>query len=350
MNNGIWILGATGRAGRGIARRLVDTGHEVVLAGRDPARVADAAAAVGDPRQVTGSLESVLAEAAAAAPPVVVNTVGPFARTAAQVVGTLPAGTHYVDIGNELGGVEAVLNRHDWALEHGNTLVAGAGFGVLATEATVLRLCENRPAPTRLRVDAIPSLASEGGVIGEALAGSMLGSAHEGGRRVAHNRLVRAGVATARQQLTTPSGDVVTTSSVPTGDLLAAWRASGAEEVVSGSSEIPSGPLVRAAFPVVSMTLRWPALRRIAVARLARTPLPVRVRPREFSWGHAWAQWADGSTGEMWLRLADAGQFYEDVAAETARRVFAGVRPGAHTPGVLFGATFATELGAEFVE
>ena len=350
MSNEIWILGGTGRAGRGIARRLVDTGHEVVLAGRDPARLAEAAATVGNPRHVTGSLESILAEVVEVAPAVVVNTVGPFARTAAQVVGTLPAGTHYVDICNELGGVQAVLDRHDWAAEHGSTLVAGAGFGVLATEAAVLRLCENRPAPTRVRVDAIPSLASDGGTIGEALAGSMLGSAHEGGRRVAHDRLVRAGVASARRRLTTPSGDVVTTSSVPTGDLLAAWRASGADEVVSGSSEIPSGPLIRAAFPLISLTLRSPALRRLAVARLARVPLPVRERPRKFSWGHAWAQWADRSTGEVWLRLPDAGQFYEDVAAETARRVLKGTSAGAYTPGALFGATYATELGGEFID
>lgn len=35
----IWVLGATGRSGRGIARRLHGTGHPVVLAGRDAARL-----------------------------------------------------------------------------------------------------------------------------------------------------------------------------------------------------------------------------------------------------------------------------------------------------------------------
>lgn len=347
MSDEIWILGATGRAGRGIARRLADSGHHVVLAGRDSARLV--AATMDGARQVVGPFDAVLAQLSDAAPAVVVNTVGPFARTAGQVLDALPPGTHYVDIGNELPGVQAVLDRHERAVANGSALVTGAGFGVLATEAAVLRLCQNRPVPARVRVDAIPSLATDGGVIGEALAGSMLGSAHQGGRRVAHGQLVRAGVASERLQLTLPSGDVVTTSLLPTGDLLAAWRASGAPEVVSGSSEIPSGAAIRATLPVLSLALRSATLRRLVIGRLARVPLPVRERPREFSWGHASAQWDDGTTAEVWLRLTDAGDFYENVAAETTRRLLVGTSPGAYTPGALFGATFASDLGAKFI-
>jgi hypothetical protein len=40
------------------------------------------------------------------------------------------------------------------------TIVTGASFGVLATESLALRACERRPAPARVRADAIPSLAS----------------------------------------------------------------------------------------------------------------------------------------------------------------------------------------------
>jgi short subunit dehydrogenase-like uncharacterized protein len=350
VSGGIWVLGATGRSGRGIARRLRDTGHPVVLAGRDAGRLKGMSAGLGDAEIVSGSLESLLAQLRSAAPAVVVNTIGPFARTAIPVIEACPPGTHYVDIGNELPGVRAILDRHDRAAADGSTLVSSAGFGVLATESVVLRVCEGRPAPARVRVDAIPSLATEQGVIGDALAGSMLDGAPDGGRRVEHGRLVRFPVAGARQQLTTPAGDTVTSAALPVGDLLAAWRASGAASVIAATSAIPSGLAVRAAFPALSVLMRWPALRRLAISRVARIPMGARERPRPFSWGHARAEWDDGTSREGWLRLGDAQQFTEAAAAEVARRLLGNqAPPGAYTPAALFGASLATDVGGEFV-
>lgn len=250
MSDTMWVLGATGRSGRGIARLLAESGHSVVLAGRAEAGLAGLAAELGgDVTVVSGSYESLLVQLRAAAPAVVVNTIGPFARTSVQVIEACPPGTHYVDIGNELPGIHAVLDGHARAVADGRTVVTGAGFGVLATESVVLRVCDGRPAPARVRVDAIPSLATHKGVIGSALAGSMLDGVPEGGRRVEHGRLVRSPLAAAREQLTTPAGDTVSTAALPTGDLLAAWRGSKAASVVAASSVIPSGPAVRVGVP-----------------------------------------------------------------------------------------------------
>ena len=204
MSNDIWVLGATGRAGHGIARRLHETGQTVVLAGRDATGLAAIAAELGGAEVISGSFESLLSQMRRAGPAVVVSTIGPFARTSVPVIAACPPGTHYVDIGNELPGVRAVLDGHEQAVAEGSTVVTGAGFGVIATESVVLHICEGLPAPARVRVDAIPSLATEKGAIGSALAGSMLDSAPEGGRRVEHGRLVRSAVAAAREQLTTP--------------------------------------------------------------------------------------------------------------------------------------------------
>ncbi len=350
VSGDIWVLGATGRSGRGIAGRLHGSGHAVVLAGRDAVRLAALASKLGGAKVVSGSLDSLLAQIRAAAPAVVVNTVGPFARTSALVIAACPPGTHYVDIGNELSGVQAVLDGHQRAVTRGSTIVTGAGFGVLATESAALRVCQRRPAPTRLRVDAIPSLATEDGVIGAALAGSMLDGAPEGGRRVEHGRLSRFPVAGARQHLTTPTGDTVTTAALPTGDLLAAWAASGADSVIAATSAIPSGPAVRAAFPALSVLLRGSALRRFAITRVARIPIRARERSTEFSWGHARAEWDDGTSAEAWLRLGDAQHFTETTTAEIARRLAdGGTSAGAYTPGALFGAALAADIGAEFV-
>ena len=350
MGNDIWVLGATGRSGRGIAQRLRGTGHTVVLAGRDATRLASISADMGGVDVVSGSFESLLEQLRRAAPAVVVNTVGPFARTAVPVIEACPPGTHYVDIGNELPGTRAVLDGHERAVTDGRTVVTGAGFGMLATESVVLRLCEGRPAPARVRVDAIPSLATEKGVIGSALAGSMLDGVPEGGLRVERGRLVRFPVAGARQQLTTPSGDTVATAALPTGDLLGAWRASNADSVIAATSAIPSGTVVRVVFPVLSVLLSWSALRRFAISRVARIPIPERGLPREFSWGHARVEWDDGTSREGWLRLGDAQQFTEAATAEVARRLLEGrAEHGASTPGALFGASLATDVGAQFL-
>lgn len=349
-NGDIWVLGATGRSGRKIAQRLHETGHTVVLAGRDAARLSSIAAELDGAQVVSGTFEYLLTRIRAATPPVVVNTIGPFARTSVPVIAACPPGTHYVDIGNELTGVLDVLAGHERAVTDGSTVVTGAGFGVLATESAALRVCEGRSIPARVRVDAIPSLAMEDGVVGSALAGSMLDGAPEGGRRVERGRLERFPVAGARQQLTTPAGDQVTTSALPTGDLLAAWRASKADSVVAATSAIPSGPAVRAVFPILSVVMRSTVLRRAAIARLARVPMRARERTVEFSWGHARAEWADGTSAEAWLRLGDAQQFTETVTAEIARRLLEQHTPtGAYTPGALFGSSLATDLGAEFV-
>jgi short subunit dehydrogenase-like uncharacterized protein len=350
MGNDIWVLGATGRSGRGIAQRLRGTGHTVVLAGRDAAGLASISAEWGGVDVVSGSFDSLLAQLRRAAPAVVVNTVGPFARTAVPVIEACPPGTHYVDIGNELPGTRAVLDGHERAVADGRTVVTGAGFGMLATESVVLRLCEGRPAPARVRVDAIPSLATEKGVIGSALAGSMLDGAPEGGLRVEQGRLVRFAVAGARQQLTTPAGDTVTTAALPLGDLLGAWLASNADSVIAATSAIPSGPVVRVVFPALSLLLRWSALRRFAISRVARIPIPERGLPREFSWGHARVEGNDGTIREGWLRLGDAQHFTEAATAEVARRLLEGrAEPGAYTPGALFGPSLASDVGAEFV-
>lgn len=350
MSEDIWVLGATGRSGRGIARRLHDAGLPVVLAGRDPVRLAALAAELGGAPTVAGDFEPLLARLGSAAPAVVVNTVGPFATTSAQAVAACPPGTHYVDIGNELAGFRAVSDAHGRAVQENRTAVTGAGFGVLATESILLRLLSDRPTPARVRVDAIPSLATEKGTVGTALAGSMLDGAPDGGRRVEAGRLVRFAVAGAPLQLTTPAGDEVTTSALPTGDLYAAWRASNAASVISATSAIPAGPAIRVAFPVLSLLLRWPALRRFAISRLARVAIPERARPREFSWGHARVEWDDGTVREGWLRLADAQQFTEAAAAEVARRLHAQqAPPGAYTPAALFGPDLATDVGGEFL-
>ncbi|WP_432827381.1 hypothetical protein [Dactylosporangium sp. CA-092794] len=351
MGNDVWVLGATGRTGGAIAARLHAQGVPLTLVGRDRGRLeATAAGLDGAPGLVAGPLAGALARLAGARPAVVVNTVGPFATTAAEVIPACPPGTHYVDVSNEMAAAEYTLDRHAQAVAAGQTLVTGAGFGVLGTESVVLRLCQDRPPAARVRADAIASVASEPGFLGAALAATIVEVLSYGGREVRHGRLVRSPLGASPTRLTTPGGDTVSTGGGASGELLAAWRASGAADVLAASNAAPASATLRLALPVLATLLRVPAVGRFATRRIAAVRTRAQERPRAYSWAHARAEWASGEVREGWLRAGDGMDFTAAVTAEVALRLARGEgRPGAFTPGALFGPALAEAAGAEFL-
>lgn len=351
MADEVWILGGAGRSGREAAQVLAAAGVPLVLVGRDGARLRDVSAQVDGARTlVAGSVAAMIGEIGQQRPAVVVNTVGPFAATAGPIARACLAAGSYADLGNDFAAASAVLGLHQDAVAAGRTLVTGAGFGVLATESVVVRLCEGRPGALRVRTDAVPSVALEAGVLGEALAATIIDGVPAGGRRYTDGRLVRARVGGDRLRLTLPDGSPVTTASIPFGELVAAQRASGAPSVVSASSEVPSSPAVQAVLPLAAALLKIGPLRDLARRRLARVSFADRPGPRQHSWGRAHVQWPDRTSRTGWLRTGDASVFTAAVLAEVARRLLAGDgQPGAYTPAALFGASLAETCGGQFL-
>src|ERR1700759_1357479 len=254
MDNEVWILGGTGRSGRVISPELLAPGPTPVLVGRHPPRRAEAAhqaarAIAANPTEATfdinirprtvvaASVDDMAAAVRRDRPPVVINTVGPFATTAAPIVrACLAAGSHYIDLANDVAAVTTVLGLDQAAQEAGRTLITGAGFGVTATESVVVKLIQDQPptapAPENVRVDMIPSLAVEAGPLGEALAATMVdgfpdakGRARYQGRRYTNGRLTKSRLASAPTTLTLPDGSNGTTTAMPLGELVAAQRA-----------------------------------------------------------------------------------------------------------------------------
>jgi short subunit dehydrogenase-like uncharacterized protein len=360
----VWILGGAGRTGRAIAAALARRGVAPVLVGRDPARLAQAARQVADGAGGAGTGETLIAGSVAAMagairerrPAVVINTVGPFAETAVPLARACLPASHYLDLANDLAAASALLALHDEAAAAGRTLLAGAGFGVTATESVVVALCAGHPAPRRVRTDMVPSLAVEAGTLGTALAATLLhglpgvpGGGRYSGRRYAGGRLRSAPFGGNPARLTLPDGTQVTTVGVPLGELLAAQRASGAPEVIAASSEVPSSPVFRAVMPVAGTLLSIGPVRSFAIRRMAQMKVPAREQPREHSWGHARVEWPDGTVAEGWLRVGEASAFTGAVPAEATSRLLAGEgRPGAYTPAALFGPALAEACGGEY--
>jgi short subunit dehydrogenase-like uncharacterized protein len=352
MSDEVLILGATGRTGRGIAKLLDAAGVPLALYGRDERRLTEAAAGLTHaPRLVTGALGDLESLLAADAPAVVMNTVGPFASTAVRVIDALGPGTHYADLSNEYRSFQAVFDLHDRAVSLGQTLVAGAGFGVISTEAPLLAVCADEPVPSTVRVDALPSVALEAEPIGAALAGSIVDSLPFGRRQFRDGELISRALDDTPLALTTPDGDQVASVNFTSGDLLTARRISGAPNVVAGSSEVPGGAVLRYALPPFFLLTRSDRLRGLMARQMAKAKMKAKPRPRENSYGHASASFANATTREAWLRIpGDAMDFTCVAAAAVATRLAQGEgRPGAFTPCALFGPELAVAAGGELI-
>ncbi len=353
VTNDVWILGATGRVGRTVVARLIENDIIPVLVGRDRERLSQMVVSTSLEKElrilVASSPEEIAAEISRQRPALVINTIGPFTETTVLIARACLPCSHYIDLANDVISVSALLDLHEEAVAAGCTLVTGAGFGVLATESVVMKLCQDRPTPDRVRTDALASVGIEAGAFGEALAATIIDGLPYGGRYYKNGRLVRNRVGSGLANITLPDGSSVTSGSVPFGELVAAQRASGAPNILAASSEIPTGPAVRVILPFVMALSHIKSLRTFAKRRLARLKLSSRKRPREYSWGHAYVQWLDKTNQEGWLRTGDAQEFTAAVAAEVTQRLLKGEgRPGSYTPGALFGPELAEAIGAEF--
>lgn len=349
----IWVLGATGRVGRAVAARLATRGHSLVLIGRDAARLNSVAEQLGDGAtiKVAGSLTDIAGMIAQQRPAIVLNTIGPFTRTAVPIARACPPGTHYVDLSNELASVQAMLALHDHAVSAGSAYVTGAGFGVLATESVVLTLCENRPPAARVRCAAIPAVASEPGRLGDALAASIIEGMAFGGRRYEGGQLIRTRLLGDFERVPLPDGRMVGTASAPSGELEAARRASGASFVVASTSIVPSAPILRAMLPALLAVMKIAPVRRFAMRRMSAIDVkPTTVKEPQVSWSHARVEWSSSEARQGWMRTGDAMNFTADVLARTASRLMNGEGAlGAYTPGALFGHELASECGGEIM-
>src|SRR3979411_219632 len=91
----IWVFGATGLSGRGVARELVDRGADVVLVGRDQNKLAAVSLSVGGSARtrVVSGLPELARLLHVEKPGVVVNAVGPYSATSLPLArSSLPPG------------------------------------------------------------------------------------------------------------------------------------------------------------------------------------------------------------------------------------------------------------------
>jgi short subunit dehydrogenase-like uncharacterized protein len=255
------------------------------------------------------TLQSVVSQA-----DVVLNTVGPFSRYAEPIISAcLQSRTSYVDLANELSAVRALLDRDDEARQLNVQLITGAGFGVVATETLALMLAGASRQPLRsVQVAAAQAVAYASRGVQATIADSLA----QGSPRYVDGRLVaaRLGEGATTIQFADGPRNVIP---VPTGDLIAAQRATGAPDVVA---YLPA-PETRTTQPDQKIG----DLRSLALA------LGCRV---------------DGTHIEADLSFGEGLEASATIAVEVALRALGNPRPGAWTPGQLFGPELAMACGA----
>ncbi len=341
MSHTPWMIyGAAGTTGTLIAEEAVRRGHQPLLAGRS----ADALAALGQrlglPWKAVSLDEPDQLQQVASSVDAVLNAAGPFITTAPPLVqACLAAGTHYLDIAGEIPALQHLFTRDRAARARNITLIGGVGFGVVASNGLVKYVADQLPGATTLElaVKADNQQTSQGATksVLEALAG--------GGRVYRDGRLVPFRLGKGLKTLRFPDGDFDFLP-VPSGDLEAAYRATGIANITAFTPFRRSAALLLPAMQV-GLSLR-PLREWIEAAIGRRGPRQQGNQASLERTSYAWARVTDpsGQQVEAWLAL---GEGYHFTAASSVRAVEQVLRDhpsGALTPAQAFGADFVLSI------
>jgi short subunit dehydrogenase-like uncharacterized protein len=296
------VYGAAGFTGAAIACHAHELGLRPVLAGRTASTLAALGERLDSPSRVVALDDPAALRAALSDVDLVVNAAGPFLHTAAPLAeACLDAGVHYLDISNELQVFRSLYKMHPRAQQADVTIIPGVGFGVVATNCLARHVSDAVGGAAHLDVAARAVTTQPG----PGAAATMHENLPFGGwvRREGHLHAHTLGTGIITIALPDGPYDVMP---VPTGDLEAAFRATGAPDIVAYTA--------------------------FADAETA---------PRTHSsFGWARATGPDGTSTEAWLETGDAYTFTAAAAIRAVEEVLAGTPHGALSPAEAFGVDF----------
>jgi short subunit dehydrogenase-like uncharacterized protein len=309
------LYGAAGHTGALIAQHGRQCGHQPLLAGRSAPAVAALARRLDLPYRELALDDPAALSAALVDVDLVLNAAGPFLHTATPLAeACLGAGVHYLDIGNELQVFRTLYDLHQRAQAAGVAIIPGTGFGVVATNC-LARYVSDAADAQHLEVATRAATAQPG----PGGAASMRENLPYGGwiRQAGHQRPHPLG--SGATTITFPDGPC-RIRPVPTGDLEAAFQATGAADIIAYSAELDP-----AANPRVSDTG-------------AAGPQTYR------SFGWARATGPDGATTQAWLQTGEAYAFTAAASIRAVEETLTRSLRGAFSPAAAFGADFALTI------
>lgn len=340
MTGRVLLYGATGFSGRALAAALADLGDDLILAGRDAAKLAPLAASLGLAARVF-ALDApgrALLDIGA-----VLHCAGPFAATAAPMLAAcMAARTDYFDLSGEWPVFAHAMGLDAAARRAGIMLLPGIGFTIAASDC-LLAMAARTPGTVKLRLAVSrPPRMSRGSVA------TMMGL------NDTHIRVRRGG-----QIVTLPAGQL--SGNFDFGDTAPSALAVTWPDIVTG--QFTTGIADIETFAQAGTGAR-------AAIRLGAAVAPFTQGPQGRAWlraaGGLWPE-APAESGpdrpgfvlvaealDRWRRVtpvriatADGYAVTTLTAATAIRRWRAGTRTaGFTTPASLFGADYIVECGA----
>ena len=306
------IYGAAGYTGTLIARHAHERGHRPVLAGRNAAAIAAQAEHLDLPRRALALDDAAALSAALADVDLVLNAAGPFLHTAAPLAeACLAAGVHYVDIGNELQVFRALYAMDQRARRAGVAVIPGVGFGVVATNCLARYVSDAIGGARDLEVAAVAATARQG----PGIAASVRENLPYGGWTRRAGRLHPQPLGSGITTITLPDGPC-RVMPFPTGDLEAAFNATGAPDITAYSL-VPADPV----------------------------PADSRAGSQVYrSFGWARAVGPDGATAQAVLQTGDSYAFTAAASVRAVEETLARSPRGALSPATAFGADFTLTI------
>jgi short subunit dehydrogenase-like uncharacterized protein len=317
----LMIYGAAGYTGRMAATNARAAGVDVVVAGRakDEMKLAALAAEIGAKYRLFSADDLPAVQAALGDVGVLLNTAGPFMRTAEPLMqACIGAGVHYLDIAAELDSYQLAESLDEAATAAGVMLLPGSGGSVAMLGSLAAHALKRLTKPVRLSI-----------------AVHVAGGFSRGSAVSASENLNTALLRRVDGQLVDRSADVrdfdfgdgpATAFPVTLPDLITIWR----DTVIPNIETYVY--LTDGAFPE---------------GDLAAMPDGPTLDQREANRYHAAVEVCgeDGRVVRSVLETVNGYTFTTIAAAEAARRVLNGeARPGFQTPAGLFGDGFAETI------
>jgi short subunit dehydrogenase-like uncharacterized protein len=317
----LMIYGAAGYTGRMAAINARAAGVDVFVAGRakDEAKLAALAAEIGAAYRLFAVDDVPATQAALVDVGVLLNTAGPFMRTAEPLMrASIAAGVHYLDIAAELDSYQLAESLNDAATAANVMLLPGSGGSVAMLGSLAAHAARRVTKPVSMSI-----------------AMHVAGGFSRGSAVSASENLNTALLRRVDGQLVDRSADVrdfdfgngsATAFPVTLPDLITIWRDTAIPNIETYVY------LTDGAFPEGDLA--------------AMLDGPTHDQ-REANRYHAAVEvtGADGSVVRSVLDTVNGYTFTTIAAAEAARRVLNGeARPGFQTPAGLFGAGFAETI------
>jgi short subunit dehydrogenase-like uncharacterized protein len=330
------IYGASGYTGELIARKARERGEKPILAGRSVEKLRPLAEELGLPLRAFELRAPDLTDVS-----LVLHCAGPFSATSRPMVDAcLAARAHYLDITGEALVFEAVLDRDREAKERGIVLLPGVGFDVVPSDCLAALLKEKLPAATALELAFAP--------LGRSSPGTMKTSIEalpQGGLVRRAGKLTRVPPAWIVRQV--PFADKTRTCmSVPWGDIATAFRSTAIPDITvymaAKPAVIGAARLSRFTAPLLGLPFVQERMKRRVEQSIRGPDAAARAASSAQFWGRVQA---GSSALSMTMEVPDGYSLTAEAAVECALRVLAGkVPPGAQTPSLAFGASFAGTL------